>query len=713
MEENKHKKSRALIITIIILLILILAGYLIFKNRDAFGVKTSATISKIFSPLTASNNSKNLNKIDVQAGENLKKGDSVSVFGTGSNNKTIVVKTTNGDVYGYADQDITNGNSGSVTLNNTNTNGFWDSFSGFLGDIFNGNNNPTNPSPDNSCTNGTDNYPLCTTINGQCPNGEVNPPLCNSNGTSCTNGTDNFPLCTTIGGQCPDGQTNPPLCNNDGTNCTNGADNPLLCTTIGGECLNGATNPPTCNNDGTKCLNGTDNYPLCTTIDGKCPGGEIDPPLCTTKPENAQQCNDEQDNDADNLIDDKDPNCHIDGDLKKDYIPTHYSESTNPPDGAGKPDLTVIGNVTPISTTINTPTTFSANIMNTGVGSTAHSFSVTFFMNTLNQSETKMVSIVPTLAGGLSTTATASINFSLLQDFSIRVCADKNSSTDAGTVDELNENNNCGPFTIIKVGNSLPQPGNLPQCSDTIDNDSDGKIDKKDPNCYVGGDIINGQYIADHDSETTSPVDPNPGNTECSDKKDNDNDGKIDALDPECHLDGDLSKAYQADHDNEVEAPVSPGINKCLLIDKNPLEFTSQEKSDLAELLRKFYLIAPSLKTEDDISLAYTNDSQYQNFSKYMDVLIGQCYAQSGSKDGTKVGVVVKDGVSVTYQGPTTRYGNPWYEYAINRGQYAKGITIQDIAALVQCQADKASDSTIICPELIDMRTMEKILNVW
>src|ERR1035437_1142304 len=92
--ENKPKKSKALIITIIAIILLLIAGYLIFKNRDVFGVKTSASIAKLFSPLISSTNSKNLATVQVEAGEDIKKGDNVSVFGTGANNVPIVMKTT-------------------------------------------------------------------------------------------------------------------------------------------------------------------------------------------------------------------------------------------------------------------------------------------------------------------------------------------------------------------------------------------------------------------------------------------------------------------------------------------------------------------------------------------------------------------------------------------------------------------------------------------
>jgi hypothetical protein len=152
-EERKHKKSKALIITIICIILLLIIGYLLFQNRDAFGVKTSSVIAKIFSPLSPSNNSTNLNKIDnskktlVQALADIKKDDNVSVFGTGANNIPLAKTTVKGNnnIYGYADQDIASGDIGEVTITGNGTNTFWNSFSNFLGNLFN--TNKTTPTP--------------------------------------------------------------------------------------------------------------------------------------------------------------------------------------------------------------------------------------------------------------------------------------------------------------------------------------------------------------------------------------------------------------------------------------------------------------------------------------------------------------------------------------------------------------------------------------
>ena len=74
--ENNPRKSKAVIITIVAIIVLLLSMYLLFKNKDVFGVKTSATIAKIFSPLAPSDNSKDLTPIT----SNNSLWDSVSGF---------------------------------------------------------------------------------------------------------------------------------------------------------------------------------------------------------------------------------------------------------------------------------------------------------------------------------------------------------------------------------------------------------------------------------------------------------------------------------------------------------------------------------------------------------------------------------------------------------------------------------------------------------
>lgn len=65
-----------------------------------------------------------------------------------------------------------------------------------------------------------------------------------------------------------------------------------------------------------------------------------------------------------------------------------------------------------------------------------------------------------------------------------------------------------------------------PQCSDARDNDGDGKVDAADPGCLSGP---GGSYNPNDDDET----DPAP-RPQCSDTADNDGDGVADSADPGC-----------------------------------------------------------------------------------------------------------------------------------------------------------------------------------
>lgn len=82
----------------------------------------------------------------------------------------------------------------------------------------------------------------------------------------------------------------------------------------------------------------------------------------------------------------------------------------------------------------------------------------------------------------------------------------------------------------------------LPQCSDGIDNDGDGKIDSQDPGCWkIPGDPSS--YDPNDDSELNLP--------QCSDGVDNDGDKKIDGLDPGCwKISGDPA-SYDPNDDDE------------------------------------------------------------------------------------------------------------------------------------------------------------------
>lgn len=512
--ETKPKRSRALIITIIIVLLLLLVGYLIFKNVK----NTSSTnfISKIFSSLSPSSNNKTE---EVQAGEDIGKGDNVSKAGTASDGSSVVVKARNGaNILGVANEDIENGGFGEITISGSASNNFLNSFSGFLDDLFGGN------------------------------SGE--------NGGLGTGGGE--------------------------------------ITTGGGE-IGGGT------------------------------GGEI-----TT----ISECNDETDNDNDTKVDALDPECHLDGDISKEYLPSHNSESSSTTTGGDKtiPDLTS-SSVSPTSTTINTLTTITSLISNSGESSTVKSFYSFFTITNITRDDTQqeiqtptvsksklktfiskvvtkipwvsskktiaeesieMNTLIAPLQGESTTIASIFYTFDQAGTYYIRACADKSSASDLGVIDESNENNNCGPWATFTVSDSLPTGGEI-----TTEDD----------------DITTGDDIGD---------------------------------------------------DTIIEIGED---NKCLLIEQNPLEFTNEEKARLEILLRKFYLISSTLRTSDDIVTIYDEMDRYKDFMSQTDILTKQCYLDTNDVSGYSDFCLrnpslcsSSDKFNSSYNNPgTIKHGNPWY----------------------------------------------------
>jgi len=121
-------------------------------------------------------------------------------------------------------------------------------------------------------------------------------------------------------------------------------------------------------------------------------------------------------------------------------------------------DLTT-GAVSPTSATVYVPQDFSAVITNIGEASTTGSFPYIFQRAGIDGTGTVTTllpygTVTQILVPGEvpSTTVTKSITFdSTGTSYSLRVCADKSSASGGGTQTELDENNNCGPWTNIAV----------------------------------------------------------------------------------------------------------------------------------------------------------------------------------------------------------------------------------------------------------------------
>ena len=465
------------------------------------------------------------------------------------------------------------------------------------------------------CLNGADNPELCTTIAGKCLNKATNPPTCtttggNGGGTGgdsvnvCKNDAVNYPLCTINNkGGCIDGQINPPLCTivkdgKGGTKCSNGADNPTKCNTIGGQCLNGAINPDLCNYiDGYKfpaIKLSADPIPVPYGEKTTISWTSINTTSCKTNDSKEVGTNGSFTTEA--LTTGKSFTVTCTGDLGSQSANIFIGVTGGPKDimsvtVTADPTYIKSGGSSTIKWTSTNTTKCNTNAIYRGTGKTG-SFS------TGSLTESKSYAVMCTGANG-----------SVSQDVKVNV-----------TAEDINTNNNINTDMI-------------PACSDGIDNDGDGLIDIKDPNCHTGGDI-NANYIATHDSESSSPP---PSDSEVTN-------------------------------------------NRCELIDKNPLVFTEDEKARLEVLLRKFYLISSTLRTPESLSTLKNEIEQNQSFIGQISNLTKQCYLQTNDKEDYDAfclknrDLCSKDEFArqsnpLYDTSHMTRNGNPWF-YKSNKGSF-------------------------------------------
>ncbi len=90
------------------------------------------------------------------------------------------------------------------------------------------------------------------------------------------------------------------------------------------------------------------------------------------------------------------------------------------------------------------------------------------------------------------------------------------------------------PLATVRLGHAEvgPTSCDIPECSDTVDNDGDGTADIDDPACHTDGDADNPDSFDPLDDSETK---------ECSDTVDNDGDAVADSADPGCHSDNDAT----------------------------------------------------------------------------------------------------------------------------------------------------------------------------
>lgn len=122
------------------------------------------------------------------------------------------------------------------------------------------------------------------------------------------------------------------------------------------------------------------------------------------------------------------------------------------------------------------------------------------------------------------------------------------------------------PIPVLSTSDCMDQGGHQSECSDGLDNDSDGLIDTEDPSCYTGGDSTDASsYDPELDDEAADTSVPLP---QCMDTADNDADGLVDRDDPGCHTDADAANlASYVPGDSAEGDPVPPEDTRALCAD--------------------------------------------------------------------------------------------------------------------------------------------------
>jgi hypothetical protein len=113
--------------------------------------------------------------------------------------------------------------------------------------------------------------------------------------------------------------------------------------------------------------------------------------------------------------------------------------------------------------------------------------------------------------------------------------------------------------TAASESKSTAPPEKGAECSDKVDNDKDGKIDSSDPGCHSDGNPDNpASYNPSDDSEADSGGGTGGsgggGKPQCSDGRDNDGDGKVDGSDPGCHSDSNANNPSSLNPDDDDES---------------------------------------------------------------------------------------------------------------------------------------------------------------
>lgn len=697
------KKSHAFIITFILILILLFVGYWLFANKDKVFKTGGLNLGRIFEPLVESPDRKPLEVIWDR------------IFNPGENNKTTdpdeFVYDPNNNIHNFPVVNIS-ANPSSVREGESSTIS-WSSTNSMSCDTGNG----VQVGTSGSFSTGPLSKSNSFTVSCRGDNGTISNNIIVKVGDKKID-PFKFPTVSGIANPSPIEVGESSMISFESTNttsCNSGAGNP---TTTSGSFSTGPLYTTTSysvictGDDGTsgrnifvivkddiglnlnKCENSADNYPICTTKNGQCLNETTNPPLCTTLA-NGQCKNGAINPDVCDKF--EHPFCAANRITKE-------MSSTNSGDKEQVKALQTILSKLP---SVNGPTYLKETDVDGSYGPKTTS-AVTLFQ----------------------------------EDNGLK----KTGDVDAKTIEALN--NNCNEFFNKNNNNNNT---NILECSDNIDNDGKEGRDSEDPSCHIDFNADNASsYDKNIGDESRTKTD-----TECGDGVNNDNEEGPDYKDKDCHTDGNVNnwESYYKDirfekskglptptnictnkatnwpdcdifedatfgqcknpeasnypqcnkdkngnclngAKNATCTPENLEKNKCAVFDQYPLEFTDEEKAELAELLRKFYLLAPTLKTEDDLNLLYNEIDRYKELINQTKELTRQCYLESASKEewlynGTEATSFCSrnpklckptDTFNRSYTGPTTRFGNPWFKpdsagSYVDKNEYKANVT--------------------------------------
>ena len=101
--------------------------------------------------------------------------------------------------------------------------------------------------------------------------------------------------------------------------------------------------------------------------------------------------------------------------------------------------------------------------------------------------------------------------------------------------------------------------------------------------------------------------------------------------------------------------------------------FTPDQKKKLLLLLKQFYLMAPTLKVQDDIDAINSDMEQNKALTEQANQLYGNCEAEKGNPDYSSY-----SDYNPNYAGPTTVEANPYYDPSGTIGGTFTGATSSD-----------------------------------